>query len=187
MPQDPEEMTPETGIGQVAKARTAQPTEPGWEEFLPTLKHEWASGKGEMASAPFKGYEPSAFTLGGAQGQALLSGLLRALWSPAEAGLRKGAATIAQSGQGPLPIAGGTAAYILPQLLSGLLGKGRAPVPSPKTPPPTLAGAPTAPTVSELTRPWVGIYKGAPAEGRTVPKSYKAPKTYDLTEDFIQK
>ena len=39
-----------------------------------------------------------------------------------------------------------------------------------------------APRVSELTRPWPGVYKGGEARGRTQPKSYRSPKTYDLSE-----
>lgn len=33
-----------------------------------------------------------------------------------------------------------------------------------------------------LTRPWPGIYKGPIEQGRTVPKSYRSPRTYDLSE-----
>ncbi len=47
-----------------------------------------------------------------------------------------------------------------------------------------VPAVPEAPKVADLTRPWVGIYKGAPSEGHTVPKSYTAPKTYDLTDYF---
>lgn len=49
---------------------------------------------------------------------------------------------------------------------------------------PARPNAPPAPMVSELTRPWVGVKPAIGPQGGplNVPKSYKKPKTYDLSE-----
>ena len=177
MPQDPEEMTPETGIGQVAsnlwseaKRRAGTAGTRAWENV---------QGAAETSRArpdiPLAGPAMGALQLAGTPGAALMGALEGKDESPWMQHQRQ-----QQLG-------------LLMSLLAGLRGvpKGgnmKAPA-APKAPLPAApaSGVSPAPVVSELTRPWVGIYKGAPTEGRTVPKSYKAPKTYDLTEEFQQK
>lgn len=52
-------------------------------------------------------------------------------------------------------------------------------------------GGPMTPTgpgsLAANERPWSGIYKGDPSQGRTTPSpSWKNPTTYDLTEEVAQ-
>jgi hypothetical protein len=47
-------------------------------------------------------------------------------------------------------------------------------------------GQPIGEMVTGTDRPWPGIYKGPISQGRTVPKSYTAPKTFDISDDISE-